>query len=151
MQNSIVLASVLNGMIGFLQLVLDGLCDSPEEQRDFLKQALQCSRHLLGLINDVLDIAKIEAGKLTLEIDRIDIGGLFDEVYTLAHVQAAQKGLRLTFEPPEEQHLGVRGRGLEVEGDELLVQPEVLADREALDLRVEPRPAFVPELHSSTL
>ena len=59
------LRTPLNGMIGFLQLVLDGMCDSPEEERDFQRQALQCSRHLLGLINDVLDIAKIEAGKLT--------------------------------------------------------------------------------------
>jgi signal transduction histidine kinase/DNA-binding response OmpR family regulator len=103
------LRTPLNGMIGFIQLVLDGMCDSPEEERDFLKQALQCSRHLLGLINDVLDIAKIEAGKLTLEIDRIDLLNLFDEVYTLAHVQAAQKGLRLTFEPPEDRTMGVRG------------------------------------------
>jgi len=45
-------------MIGFLQLVLDGMCDSREEEIDFLKQALHCSRHLLGLINDVLDIAR---------------------------------------------------------------------------------------------
>ncbi len=103
------LRTPLNGMIGFLQLVLDGMCDSPEEERDFQKQALQCSRHLLGLINDVLDIAKIEAGKLTLEIERIDIGALFDEVYTIAHVQAAQKGLRLTFVPPDDRLLGVRG------------------------------------------
>ena len=63
------LRTPLNGMIGFLQLVLDGMCDSPEEERDFLKQALACSRHLLGLINDVLDIAKIESGKLSLEVD----------------------------------------------------------------------------------
>ncbi len=103
------LRTPLNGMIGFLQLVLDGLCDSPEEEREFLKQALQCSRHLLGLINDVLDIAKIEAGRLTLEIERIDIAALLDEVYTLAHVQAAQKGLRLEFVPPEDPLIGVRG------------------------------------------
>src|SRR5207344_175496 len=43
------LRTPLNGMIGFLQLVLDGMCDSREEESDFLKQALQCSRHLLGL------------------------------------------------------------------------------------------------------
>ena len=92
------LRTPLNGMIGFLQLVLDGMCDSPEEEREFLKQALQCSRHLLGLINDVLDIAKIEAGKLTLEVERVEIQSVFDEVYTLTHVQAAQKGLDLRFE-----------------------------------------------------
>lgn len=94
------LRTPLNGMIGFLQLVLDGMCDTPEEERDYMKQALQCSRHLLGLINDVLDIAKIEAGKLTLDIGRVGVRELFDEVYTVTHVQAAQKGLKLVFEPP---------------------------------------------------
>ncbi len=103
------LRTPLNGMIGFLQLVLDGMCDSPEEEREFLKQALQCSRHLLGLINDVLDIAKIEAGKLTLEIQKVDPGQLFDEVYTVTHVQAAQRGIKLTFEPPDDRDTGVRG------------------------------------------
>src|SRR5438045_8394786 len=77
------LRTPLNGMIGFLQLVLDGMCDNPEEEREFQKQALQCSRHLLGLINDVLDIAKIEAGKLTLEIEQVDVNPLFDAVYTV--------------------------------------------------------------------
>src|SRR5262249_9133053 len=67
------LRTPLNGMIGFLQLVLDGMCDSREEEQDFLKQALTCSRHLLGLINDVLDIAKIEAGKLSLEIGKLHL------------------------------------------------------------------------------
>jgi CheY-like chemotaxis protein len=103
------LRTPLNGMIGFLQLVLDGMCDSREEELDFLKQALQCSRHLLGLINDVLDIAKIEAGKLALDIGRLDLQQLFDEVYTVTHVQAAQKGLRLTFEDLSHGSASARG------------------------------------------
>lgn len=102
------LRTPLNGMIGFLQLVLDGMCDSRDEERDYLKQALQCSRHLLGLINDVLDIAKIEAGKLTLEIGRVNVRELFDDVYTVTHVQAAQKALRLTFEAPSGTDIAVR-------------------------------------------
>jgi len=103
------LRTPLNGMIGFLQLVLDGMCDSPEEERDFQRQALECSRNLLGLINDVLDIAKIEAGKLSLEITPVDASAVFDEVYTVTHVQAAQKGIRLTFVPPERGEFRVRG------------------------------------------
>ena len=94
------LRTPLNGIMGFLQLVLDGMCDTKEEERDFLNQALQCSRHLLGLINDVLDIAKIEAGKLSLQVEPVDVRALFDEVYTVTHVQARQKGIELTFEPP---------------------------------------------------
>ncbi len=103
------LRTPLNGMIGFLQLVLDGMCDSAEEEREFQRQALQCSRHLLGLINDVLDIAKIEAGKLALEIEAVAPSQLFDEVYTLTHVQAAQKGIQLRLEPPADGDLRVRG------------------------------------------
>ncbi len=103
------LRTPLNGMIGFLQLVLDGLCDSPEEEREFLKQGLQCSRHLLGLINDVLDIAKIEAGKLALEISRLELQQVFDEVYTVTHVQAAQKSLKLTFEDQTGEGIAARG------------------------------------------
>src|SRR6185503_4296107 len=90
-------------------LVLDDMCDSKEEERDFLLKALQCSRHLLGLINDVLDIAKIESGKLNLEIGRVDAGQLFDEVYTVTHVQAAQRGVKLRFEAPQDSATGVRG------------------------------------------
>ncbi|HTQ45129.1 MAG TPA: response regulator, partial [Polyangiaceae bacterium] len=103
------LRTPLNGMIGFLQLVLDGMCDSPEEERDFLKQALQCSRHLLALINDVLDIAKIEAGKFALELEALDVDQLFDEVQTLTHVQAAQRGLQLSFEAKLEPGVTARG------------------------------------------
>ena len=103
------LRTPLNGMIGFLQLVLDGMCDSPAEERDFLKQALQCSRHLLGLINDVLDIAKIEAGKLTIDVQRVELQSVFDEVYTLTHVQAAQKGLELRFETHPDPAPAARG------------------------------------------
>jgi PAS domain S-box-containing protein len=103
------LRTPLNGMIGFLQLVLDGMCESREEEIEFQKQALQCSRHLLGLINDVLDIAKIEAGKLTLDLEQLDLQQIFDEVYTLTHVQAAQKNLKLTFS--DETGDGVSPRG----------------------------------------
>ena len=97
------LRTPLNGMIGFLQLVLDGMCENEDEERDFLKQALQCSRHLLGLINDVLDIAKIEAGKLSLDVEKVAVDQLFGEVQTLTHVQAAQKGIQLRFECPDDE------------------------------------------------
>ena len=103
------LRTPLNGMLGFLQLVLDGMCDSPEEERDFLQQALSCSRHLLGLINDVLDIAKIESGKLALETVALDIRHLFDEVHTLTHVQASQRDIQLSFEIELEDDVTARG------------------------------------------
>jgi len=57
----------------------------------------------------VLDIAKIEAGKLTVEIVRIDVRQLFDEVQTVTHVQAAQKGVQLRFDAPQNCDYAVRG------------------------------------------
>jgi PAS domain S-box-containing protein len=102
------LRTPLNGMIGFLQLVLDGLCENRDEERDFLKQGLQCSRHLLGLINDVLDIAKIEAGKLNVEAEKVEVRDLFAEVETVTHVQAQQAGIALRFEPPADENVFVR-------------------------------------------
>jgi hypothetical protein len=57
----------------------------------------------------VLDIAKIEAGKLALEIQKVEVSPLFDEVFTLTHVQAAQKGIKLRFEPLPHGSVGARG------------------------------------------
>jgi PAS domain S-box-containing protein len=102
------LRTPLNGMIGFLQLVLDGLCESRDEEREFLQQGLQCSRHLLGLINDVLDVAKIEAGKLNVEAERVDVRDLFAEAETVTHVQAKQAGITLRFEAPAGDPVFVR-------------------------------------------
>jgi len=102
------LRTPLNGMMGFLQLVLDGMCQSKEEEREFLKQALQCSKHLLNLINDVLDIARIEAGKLSLDIQKVEVATLFQEVRTVTHVQATQKDVKLIFTDLEDASSAVR-------------------------------------------
>jgi len=89
------LRTPLNSIIGFLKLVLDDLCDSPKEEREFLSNALESSNLLLNLINDVLDIAKIEAGKMDIILESVDVKNLFKEIYTLAHVQTEQKKLFL--------------------------------------------------------
>lgn len=87
----------LNGIIGYLQLVLNGLYDSEEEQRQFLQGAMESARHLLGLINDVLDVAKIEAGKLSITPQPVALAGVLAEVHSLVRVQAEQAGLQLVF------------------------------------------------------
>lgn len=98
------LRTPLNSTIGFLQLISEGLCESREEESEYVRNALISSQHLLTLINDVLDIAKIEAGKMTLLIDDIDMDAIFHEVFSVTHVQAQQKGLQLSFEVRDENH-----------------------------------------------
>jgi PAS domain S-box-containing protein len=93
------LRTPLNAVLGFLRLVLDGLYDNPEEKRDFLQNAYDSARSLLGLINELLDSARIESGKIELNLVRVGVPQVFGEVKKLSRLQAAQKKLRLTFKP----------------------------------------------------
>jgi len=68
------LRTPLNSIIGFSDLILSGAVgDTNEQQQDFLSAILRNGRHLLGLINSVLDLAKIEAGRMTLELAPTDL------------------------------------------------------------------------------
>lgn len=87
------LRTPLNGIIGCLRLVRDGFCDDREEELDFLQRADDAAIHLLGIINDVLDIAKIEAGKLSVEIEPVDLRKLLNEVINLQALPIQQKKL----------------------------------------------------------
>jgi signal transduction histidine kinase len=94
------LRTPLNGMIGFLRLILDGMADDPEEQEDFLQEAHKSALHLLNLINDVLDIAKIEAGKMQIDMSPVKLRELFADVENFTRPQAEQKGLRFAISLP---------------------------------------------------
>lgn len=94
------LRTPLNGMIGFLKLILDGMADDPEEQQEFLNEAHRSAIHLLNLINDVLDIAKIEAGKMQIEMTPMNLRELFLDVENFARPQAEQKGLAFGLKLP---------------------------------------------------
>jgi signal transduction histidine kinase len=94
------LRTPLNGIIGFLKLLLEGMADNPEEQREFLEEAYKSSIHLLNLINDILDIAKIEAGKMELELTEIELEELFQDVDNLVSTQAEQKELSFKLKYP---------------------------------------------------
>ena len=94
------LRTPLNGIIGFLKLLLEGMADNPEEQREFLQEAYRSSLHLLNLINDILDIAKIEAGRLDLELTDIDLADLFQDVDNLIRTQAEQNNLSFQIKTP---------------------------------------------------
>ena len=94
------LRTPLNGMIGFLRLVLDGMADDPEEQEEFIEEAHKSALHLLNLINDVLDIAKIEAGKMEIDLTAISLQELFSDVENFTRPQAEQRGLYFDMKMP---------------------------------------------------
>jgi signal transduction histidine kinase len=89
------LRTPLNGMIGFLRLVLDGMADDPAEQEEFIEEAHKSAIHLLQLINDVLDIAKIEAGKMQIDMGPISLKELLADLENFMRPLSNQKNLYL--------------------------------------------------------
>ncbi len=84
----------LNGIIGMLHLLSGTQLE--EEQQKMLRSAQHSSDFLLNLLNDLLDLSKIEAGQLELEKRPFSISGLLDQLESMFSVQAAERGLKFT-------------------------------------------------------
>ncbi|HWI19834.1 MAG TPA: protoglobin domain-containing protein [Vicinamibacterales bacterium] len=94
------LRTPLTSIIGFSRILVDGYVDDPAEQRDLLGDVHRSALHLLSLVDDVLDLSRIEAGRLDITVEAVDFAGLIAEVMTLTRVQANEKGLALLTDVP---------------------------------------------------
>jgi len=83
----------LNGIIGMISLILD--TPLGQKQREFAELAGKSADVLLGIINDVLDLSKIEAGKLELEANDFDLRSLVDSALEILALKAQERGLRM--------------------------------------------------------
>ena len=90
------LRTPLNGMLGMLALLETGRLD--DQQADHLRTARQSATHLLDLLNDILDISKLESGRLEIVPHALDLPRLLQEVRSLMALGAAAKGLTLRLE-----------------------------------------------------
>lgn len=96
------LRTPMSAILGFGQLLeLDEEQFEPRH-REALGQIMKAGRHLLSLINDLLDISSIEAGGAELTLESIDLGELLQEVHGLAAPIVATAGLKFVLEPPAE-------------------------------------------------
>jgi two-component system, NtrC family, sensor kinase len=93
------LRTPLNAIIGFSEVLLDpSLKVTEEEQSQFLMDVLSSGKHLLGLINEMLDLAKIEAGKMELQIEPAVLSDIFESVQNTMRPLATQKTINLRIE-----------------------------------------------------
>src|SRR5438132_1368884 len=91
------LRTPLNSVLGFSEMLADGLYgELPERAKLTLARVRSNGRHLLGLINDVLDLSKIEAGQFRLVLDDYAVGQIVKTVAAAAEPLARAKGLELT-------------------------------------------------------
>ncbi|MBP0001172.1 MAG: HAMP domain-containing histidine kinase [Cyanobacteria bacterium SID2] len=102
------LRTPLNGIIGSIRLVRDGFCDTEEEEREFLQRADDAAVHLLDIINDILDISKIETGTLAMTIETVELRNILREAIELQAATLRDKGLELILFPEGEQPIWVR-------------------------------------------
>ncbi|MBC1194440.1 two-component sensor histidine kinase [Microcystis aeruginosa BLCCF158] len=89
------LRTPLNGIIGSIRCVMDGFCNSEEEEKEYLQQADKAAVHLLEIIDDILSIAKIEAGKLSVNPEPVDLHQIINEVINLQTASLQRKRLKL--------------------------------------------------------
>jgi signal transduction histidine kinase len=93
------LRTPLNAIIGFSEVLLDPSLEvSKEEQSQFLTDVLSSGKHLLGLINEILDLAKIEAGKMELQIEPALLQDVVEAVSNTMRSLAVKKSIDLRME-----------------------------------------------------
>ncbi len=96
------LRTPLNSIIGFTTMVLKGLAgDLNDEQRLQLTMVNNAGKHLLAIMNDMLDLCRIDAGAVKLNIESLDVPALVDECVTAVSLAAQAKGIALTAELPD--------------------------------------------------
>jgi signal transduction histidine kinase/CheY-like chemotaxis protein len=101
------LRTPMNGLLGMMELTLD----SPlgKDQRDQLETAQRCAYSLLALLNDILDLSKIEAGKMLLEQVPFNLQTVMEDCLKGHTLKAAQKGILLKLDCSGARNLGVLG------------------------------------------
>jgi signal transduction histidine kinase len=93
------LRTPLNAIIGFSDVLLDSSLEVSEEKRSrFLTHILNSGKHLLGLINEILDLSKVEAGRLELEIEKAAITDVLEAAANTLKALAAKKEIELQIE-----------------------------------------------------
>lgn len=100
----------MNAIIGLSHLALR--TDLPPKQRDYFSKISSSSHHLLGILNDILDVSKIEAGKMDIEETEFSIQDVIQNLILITSVNAASKGLEMVVELPKELPQRVVGDAL---------------------------------------
>ena len=86
------LRTPLNAIIGFTQILYDGKVNpASPEHKEYLGDVLTSARHLLQLINDVLDLSKVEAGKMEFHVEPVDLSALIAEVLNILRTTVSAK------------------------------------------------------------
>jgi len=97
------LRTPLNAIIGFSQVLQDEYFGTlTDKQAEYVNDILESGKHLLSLINDILDLSKIEAGKFELQFSPVNVKGILEGSLVLIKERARKHGISLTLDLPAE-------------------------------------------------
>ena len=97
------LRTPLSMLQGYSEALLDDIAATPEERRELVRVIHEESRRMSRLVQDLLDLAKMEAGHVELDFRRVDVGQLLQRVHRKYTVMARERGIRLECELPEQE------------------------------------------------
>jgi signal transduction histidine kinase/DNA-binding response OmpR family regulator len=98
------LRTPLNAIIGFSEVLRDGMVgELTDKQRQFVGNIFGSGTHLLSLINDILDLSKVEAGKMTLDLQPVELSTLFVNSFSIVAEKAASRRIHLKMDSTEDQ------------------------------------------------
>jgi signal transduction histidine kinase len=113
------LRTPLNAILGFSEVLTQGMFGAVnEKQSEYLHDILESGRHLLSLINDILDLSKIEAGRMELELSEFDLPQAIQNALTLVRERALRRGIGL--------HYAIDDRVAAIRADERKVKQVLL-------------------------
>jgi PAS domain S-box-containing protein len=97
------LRTPLNAIIGFSEILRDGLMgEMTDQQRGFIGDIFSSGQHLLSLINDILDLSKVEAGKMLLDLEPVPIASMLRNSLSIVREKAAARRIRISMEIDDE-------------------------------------------------
>jgi signal transduction histidine kinase len=94
--------SPLSSLIGLHQLIINDLCESHEEEKEFIKEAYKYAKKLMGIIDQLTEVSKLEVGGLTLEIQKVNLSELLADIQEIMALQAANSNLKLKLKQIED-------------------------------------------------
>ncbi len=97
------LRTPINGILGMLE-IMEKIQDDPEKQKACRKKIRVSTQHLLSLVNDVLQVSKLETGRLVEVEEPFDIHEILEDCITIMSVQAQERGIRLELKESDLQH-----------------------------------------------